>query len=79
MTTPTSTENVAETQERAAKAVAEWAPGASIGDLEKMKGGRSSITYVAPLEDGPLDRIVLKVAPASGPSAIATCSGRRGC
>jgi aminoglycoside phosphotransferase (APT) family kinase protein len=60
----TSTENLPETTERAAKAAAAWEPGCSVGPLERMKGGRSSLTYVAPLEGASLDRIVFKVAPA---------------
>jgi aminoglycoside phosphotransferase (APT) family kinase protein len=60
----TSTENLPETTERAAKAAAAWEPGCSLGPLQRMKGGRSSLTYVAPVEGASLDRLVFKVAPA---------------
>lgn len=54
---------------RVAVATATWAPGATIGELEPFKTGRSSLTLSAPLSGGPPEheRIVIKVAPAGLP------------
>ena len=54
---------------RVAAATSVWAPGATIGAIEKLKGGRSSLTFATPVTDGPPehDRIVVKVAPAGLP------------
>lgn len=54
---------------RVASAAAGWAPGATIGEIQTLKGGRSSLTFVTPLTGGPPehDRIVVKVAPAGLP------------
>jgi aminoglycoside phosphotransferase (APT) family kinase protein len=59
-------EEIGDLTKRVAAATAEWAPGSTIGDLEKLKGGRSSLTFVTPVAGGPPDhaRIVVKVAPA---------------
>lgn len=62
-------EEIAELTQRVAAATAAWTPGSAIGVLEKLKGGRSSLTFSAPVTGGPPEheRIVVKVAPAGLP------------
>jgi aminoglycoside phosphotransferase (APT) family kinase protein len=59
-------EDVEDLAERVAAATADWAPDATIGEIEKLKGGRSSLTFVTRVTGGPPEhgRIVVKVAPA---------------
>ncbi len=54
---------------RVAAATGAWAPGALIGDIETLKGGRSSLTFSTTVTGGPAEhpRIVVKVAPAGLP------------
>lgn len=62
-------ESVEELAVRVAAATAAWAPGATVGELEFFKTGRSSLTLSASLSGGPPEheRIVIKVAPAGLP------------
>jgi len=50
---------------RATRAAQAWAPGCTVGEIEPLTGGASSLTFTAHVADGPLDdeRVVLKVAP----------------
>ena len=59
-------EEMADLARRVARATAAWAPGATIDQLDKLKGGRSSLTFVTRVAGAPPghDRIVVKVAPA---------------
>jgi aminoglycoside phosphotransferase (APT) family kinase protein len=45
-----------------------WAPGVSIGDVKPLPGGASSLTYLAGVRDGPVDRLVLKAAFPGAPA-----------
>lgn len=54
-----------ELTERAAVALRDWAPGATVESVQPLTGGTSSLTYVAVLSGVPAgyERVVLKVAP----------------
>jgi aminoglycoside phosphotransferase (APT) family kinase protein len=51
--------------ERATRAAQSWAPGCTVGDVQTLTGGASSLTYTASVTGGPPHdaTVVLKVAP----------------
>jgi aminoglycoside phosphotransferase (APT) family kinase protein len=63
MSTAMETLDLGRTRDRAqATLSAEWA-GARLGDLQRLPSGVSSLTFMAPVEDAPHDRLIVKVAP----------------
>ncbi|HLN18484.1 MAG TPA: phosphotransferase family protein [Acidimicrobiales bacterium] len=52
---------------RVSQAAQAFAPGSSLSTVEPLQGGSSSLTYRATLEGGPVDVIVVKVAPPGVP------------
>src|SRR3546814_11937045 len=60
-------ELVAGLRPRLEKAVANWAPAASLVDLRPLTGGSSSLTFVATLIGADHDQVVVKMAPQGLP------------
>jgi aminoglycoside phosphotransferase (APT) family kinase protein len=52
---------------RAESAAQAWHEGASVAKIRPLTGGASSLTFVAELQNAPVDRVVLKVAPPGLP------------
>lgn len=60
--------DVEELEQRASAVAGRWSAGAGVGELERLVGGRASVTYRAWMTGGAGDRaVVIKVAPPGVP------------